>query len=112
MASADLDFGYGDDLPGLEAKLLPLAGVGPWTVGYVAMRVLGAPDVFLANDAAVRNGIRALPPAVDDTQLSLDFREVSPWRSYATMHLWRAAAQASARVAPGARTSPEKKAKQ
>ena len=23
---------------------------------------------------------------------SPDFREVSPWRSYATMHLWRAAA--------------------
>jgi AraC family transcriptional regulator of adaptative response / DNA-3-methyladenine glycosylase II len=112
MASADLDFGYGDDLPGLEAKLLPLAGVGPWTVGYVAMRVLGAPDVFLANDAAVRNGIRALSPAADDAQLSLDFREVSPWRSYATMHLWRAAAQASARAVPEARTSPEKKAKQ
>ena len=59
----ELDFGYGDDLPGLEAKLLPLAGVGPWTVGYVAMRVIGAPDVFLANDAAVRNGIRSLANA-------------------------------------------------
>ena len=63
MASGELDFGYGDDLPGLESKLLPLAGVGPWTVGYVAMRVIGAPDVFLANDAAVRNGIRSLAPA-------------------------------------------------
>ena len=63
MGSGDLDFGYGDDLPGLQAKLLPMAGVGPWTVGYVAMRVIGAPDVFLANDAAVRNGIRALLPS-------------------------------------------------
>jgi AraC family transcriptional regulator of adaptative response / DNA-3-methyladenine glycosylase II len=70
--------------------LLPLPGVGPWTVGYVAMRVLGAPDVFLANDAAVRNGIRAL--SAGNTELSPDFQEVSPWRSYATMHLWRAAA--------------------
>ena len=98
MASGGLDFGYGDDLPALESKLLPLAGVGPWTVGYVAMRVIGAPDVFLANDAAVRNGIRALARAMDggaagpDTLLSPDFRELSPWRSYATMHLWRAAA--------------------
>ncbi|MCU1530987.1 MAG: DNA-3-methyladenine glycosylase 2 family protein [Arthrobacter sp.] len=119
MASGDLDFGYGDDLPGLEAKLLPLAGVGPWTVGYLAMRVIGAPDVFLANDAAVRNGIRSLPPnrsgrpeqggghgpgmnpggapATGEAALTPDFREVSPWRSYATMHLWRAAAQAAAR---------------
>ncbi|XAS68911.1 AlkA N-terminal domain-containing protein [Micrococcaceae bacterium Sec5.7] len=96
MASGELDFGYGDDLPGLEAKLLPLAGVGPWTVGYVAMRVIGAPDVFLANDAAVRNGIRSLAErqmtGVRISPLNLDFREVSPWRSYATMHLWRAAA--------------------
>ena len=107
MASGGLDFGYGDDLPGLESKLLPLAGVGPWTVGYVAMRVIGAPDVFLANDAAVRNGIRSLANATaaaapaPDTPLSPDFRELSPWRSYATMHLWRAAAAPS-----GARTRP------
>ena len=113
MASGELDFGYGDDLPGLEAKLLPLAGVGPWTVGYVAMRVIGAPDVFLANDAAVRNGIRSLAAApagaapgmadpAPDAPLSPEFRELSPWRSYATMHLWRAAAAAQS----GARTSP------
>lgn len=91
MAAGELEFGYGDDLTGLGAKLLPLPGVGPWTVGYVAMRVLGAPDVFLANDAAVRNGIRAIDNG--DSALSPDFRETSPWRSYATMHLWRAAAR-------------------
>ncbi len=124
MAAGDLDFGYGDDLPGLEAKLLPLAGVGPWTAGYVGMRVLGAPDVFLANDAAVRNGIRSLQAAVPGRTAeepaapepaggrtsggppSPDFREVSPWRSYATMHLWAAAAgaQATARKRPATTT--------
>jgi AraC family transcriptional regulator of adaptative response / DNA-3-methyladenine glycosylase II len=68
------------------------------------MRVLGAPDVFLANDAAVRNGIRAIAPGLtspDETPgpaPSADFREVSPWRSYATMHLWRAAAKSSVRT--------------
>ncbi|MCF3141360.1 helix-turn-helix domain-containing protein [Paenarthrobacter sp. AR 02] len=90
MATGKLDFGYGDDFESLERKLLPLPGVGPWTVGYVAMRVLGAPDVFLANDAAVRNGLKVLPVL---SGLSPDFTEVSPWRSYATMHLWRAAAK-------------------
>ena len=102
MAQGELDFGYGDDLAGLTAKLLPLPGVGPWTVGYVAMRVLGAPDIFLGNDAAVRNGIRALTgggsvPGRPDTVFQYQgagnaFQGVSPWRSYATMHLWRAAA--------------------
>ncbi|WP_350004548.1 AlkA N-terminal domain-containing protein [Pseudarthrobacter sp. WHRI 8279] len=94
MADGALDFGYGDSPESLAGKLLPLPGVGPWTTGYLAMRVLGAPDVFLANDAAVRNGIRAL--AAEATTSTPDFREVSPWRSYATMHLWRAAAHAAA----------------
>ena len=113
MASGDLDFGYGDDVHGLEAKLLPLAGVGPWTVGYVAMRVIGAPDVFLANDAAVRNGIRSLAQSPNGAALTPDFREVSPWRSYATMHLWRAAAaaQAAARALPLAQKQTPRKAK-
>ena len=93
-----------DDLAGLQAKLLPLAGVGPWTVGYVAMRVIGAPDVFLANDAAVRNGIRSLGQDPGADPLSPDFREVSPWRSYATMHLWRAAAAAQTAAQTAART--------
>jgi AraC family transcriptional regulator of adaptative response / DNA-3-methyladenine glycosylase II len=100
MAAGELDFGYGDDLPGLRSKLLPLPGVGPWTVGYVAMRVIGAPDIFLDNDAAVRNGVRRLAEkathaaagrAGASEERSQDFREVSPWRSYATVHLWRAA---------------------
>jgi AraC family transcriptional regulator of adaptative response / DNA-3-methyladenine glycosylase II len=104
MAVGELDFGYGDDLAGLSEKLLPQPGIGPWTVGYVAMRVIGAPDVFLGNDAAVRNGIRFLADsrkpatgvsAEGDSEGTPDFREVSPWRSYATMHLWRAASAAS-----------------
>ncbi|RAM36490.1 DNA-3-methyladenine glycosylase 2 family protein [Arthrobacter globiformis] len=113
LAENTLDLGYGDDLPSLSAKLLPQPGVGPWTVGYVAMRVIGAPDIFLANDAAVRNGIRALSVGASpitgtagsgatpssDFQSS-DFREVSPWRSYATMHLWRAAAAAPRNSVP------------
>lgn len=104
MASGRLDFGYGDDLPGLTAALLPLPGVGPWTVGYVAMRVLGAPDIFLANDAAVRNGIRALDNG--ESALSPDFRETSPWRSYATMHLWRAAARPATTTTVHAKVMP------
>jgi AraC family transcriptional regulator, regulatory protein of adaptative response / DNA-3-methyladenine glycosylase II len=102
MADGGLEFGYGDDPASLAAKLLPLPGVGPWTVGYLAMRILGAPDVFLANDAAVRNGIRAL--ARGSTAYTADFREVSPWRSYATMHLWRAAAGAAAATGRGTTT--------
>lgn len=110
---SSLDIGYGDDPASLNAKLLPLAGVGPWTAGYLAMRVLGAPDVFLATDAAVRNGIKALERGADPASgandagtLNPDFREVSPWRSYATMHLWRAAAHPAAAPAKGTPAVP------
>lgn len=105
MATGDLSFGYGDNFASLTDKLLPLAGIGPWTVGYVAMRVLGAPDIFLANDAAVRNGIRSLSAnrsVATEYPGTPDFREVSPWRSYATMHLWRAASSASPVTRTGA----------
>jgi AraC family transcriptional regulator of adaptative response / DNA-3-methyladenine glycosylase II len=105
MAAGDLTFGYGDNFASLADKLLPLAGIGPWTVGYVAMRVIGSPDVFLANDAAVRNGIRSLsanPSLTNQYAGTPDFREVSPWRSYATMHLWRAASSASPLTRRGA----------
>ena len=35
-------------------------GIGPWTAGYLAMRVLGDPDELLAGDLAVRRGAEAL----------------------------------------------------
>lgn len=116
LATGELELGYGDDLPGLRSKLLPLAGIGPWTVGYVAMRVIGAPDIFLANDAAVRNGMRNLSsmalfrmgPGADASSGfsgSPDFSGVSPWRSYATMHLWRAAAAPKSTPAPKTTTT-------
>ncbi|MDP5227899.1 MULTISPECIES: AlkA N-terminal domain-containing protein [Arthrobacter] len=92
MASGELDFGFGDTPETLAAKLLPQPGVGPWTVGYLSMRVLGSPDVFLAGDAAIRNGIRSIGGDGDPA-----FAGVSPWRSYATLHLWRAALTAPRR---------------
>ncbi|MFJ3958761.1 DNA-3-methyladenine glycosylase 2 family protein [Arthrobacter sp. NPDC090010] len=93
MASGELAFGFGDTPETLAERLLPLPGVGPWTVGYLSMRVLGAPDVFLAGDAAIRNGIRSLGGDGDPA-----FASLSPWRSYATLHLWRAAATAPRRI--------------
>ena len=75
----------------LRADLQSFAGVGPWTSGYIAMRVLGAPDVLLTSDVAVRRGAGALglPSNADD--LAMRGRQWAPWRSYAGLHLWRAA---------------------
>jgi AraC family transcriptional regulator of adaptative response / DNA-3-methyladenine glycosylase II len=67
----------------LRERLLSLRGLGPWTVGYIAMRALGDPDVFLPSDAGVRAALARL--GVGATAVSDDW---SPWRSYAVMHLW------------------------
>jgi AraC family transcriptional regulator of adaptative response / DNA-3-methyladenine glycosylase II len=85
IASGDLDVHVGADPDLLAAKLESFAGIGPWTSSYVRMRVLGAPDILLPGDVALRNGAANL--GIDlDTQ-STAWR---PWRSYAGMHLWKA----------------------
>jgi AraC family transcriptional regulator of adaptative response / DNA-3-methyladenine glycosylase II len=69
------------DDPADAWALLDLWGVGPWTAGYVALR-LGDPDVFLAGDVAVLRALRALDGTLDDAARWV------PWRSFAVLHLW------------------------
>lgn len=65
----------------VRAALLACRGVGPWTADYVVMRALHAPDVLLASDLVIKREL--VRREIDDTSAW------SPWRSYATMHLWR-----------------------
>lgn len=75
----------------LQADLLALPGIGPWTAGYVAMRVTRAPDVLLTGDLALRSGAERLGLPASATALTALGARWAPWRSYASMHLWRAA---------------------
>lgn len=100
LADGTLSIGAHDSPESLATKLLPISGIGPWTVGYVSMRVLGNGDVFLPTDAAVRNGYGllrgetlALARTIKADELSKMADPLRPWRSYVTMHLWRAAGE-------------------
>jgi len=75
----------------LTRDLLAVPGIGPWTAGYVAMRVTRAPDVLLTGDLALRNGAAALGLPSEAAALQAEGARWAPWRSYASMHLWRAA---------------------
>jgi AraC family transcriptional regulator, regulatory protein of adaptative response / DNA-3-methyladenine glycosylase II len=88
IASGDLDVHVGADPGELTAKLESFSGVGPWTSAYIRMRVLGSPDTLLPGDVAIRNGAVRL----GITDLASRSEAWRPWRSYAGMHLWRAAA--------------------
>ncbi|MFC5719112.1 DNA-3-methyladenine glycosylase 2 family protein [Streptomyces gamaensis] len=82
LADGTVRLDPGADRDAGESALLALRGIGPWTAGYIRMRALGDPDVFLPGDAGVRQGLAALdasPAAADGWR---------PWRSYAVHHLW------------------------
>ncbi len=96
LASGDLVLSYGQARQTLESSLVALAGIGPWTAGYVAMRVLGSPDILLTSDLALRQGAARLSLPADAKRLAAHGAGWAPWRSYAGMHLWRAAGTAAA----------------
>lgn len=75
----------------LTSRLLALPGIGPWTAGYVAMRVLSAPDVLLATDLVLLKGAAKLGLPTAPRALTDYARRWAPYRSYAGLHLWRVA---------------------
>ena len=69
-----------------------LPGIGAWTAHYIAMRALGHPDAFPAEDLVLQKTL----PTGDDRLTAKALRAHAeawrPWRGYAAIHLWRAAA--------------------
>ena len=75
-----------------RAKLLPLHGIGPWTIDMLLMFSLGRPDVWPVGDLGLRSAVKemfgmpALPAA---TELHLLAEPWRPYRTIATWYLWR-----------------------
>jgi AraC family transcriptional regulator, regulatory protein of adaptative response / DNA-3-methyladenine glycosylase II len=76
----------------VRKDLLALAGIGPWTADYIALRGLGDPDVFPAGDLVLRKALAELPGGagrpVDVATATVRAATWSPWRGYAAQHLW------------------------
>ncbi|WP_431860101.1 AlkA N-terminal domain-containing protein [Micrococcus terreus] len=120
LADGAIDLGTDEGAPpdaaALRARLLELPGIGPWTAGYISMRVARDPDAWLPGDVALVVGARALGilPAAQGRATARDHRALadhaerwSPWRSYAALHLWRAAGPPGAAPhTPPARLEP------
>jgi len=64
-----------------RAGLTQIAGIGPWTIEYVALRGLGDPDAFPLGDSALS--------AAYDGDLKRAHENWRPWRAYAAARLWR-----------------------
>jgi AraC family transcriptional regulator of adaptative response / DNA-3-methyladenine glycosylase II len=90
LADGELRLDPETDRAEARRRLLALPGIGPWTAGYVAMRALGDPDVFLVEDLGVRHALRRLG-GPDDARRARELAAAwAPWRSYASQHLWQA----------------------
>ena len=75
--------------------LVPIKGIGRWTVEMLLMFTLGREDVFALDDLGIQNSIAKLYK-LDKTnkkQFREDMIRVSagwaPYRSFACLHLWR-----------------------
>ena len=91
VAAGALDLDPGADRADVEARLLAVRGIGPWTAAYVAMRALGDPDVFLPTDLGVLRGLAARGGPAEARAAEARAAAWRPWRSYALHHLWSAA---------------------
>lgn len=92
VADGRLDLSIGADRRQLEADLLALPGIGPWTAGYVAMRAAGDPDGWPSGDLVLRQSITPPgQPTIAAKDLDAMAEAWRPWRGYAAMLLWATA---------------------
>jgi AraC family transcriptional regulator of adaptative response / DNA-3-methyladenine glycosylase II len=89
VAGRRLDFGAPTEE--VTAALTTLPGFGEWTAQYIALRALGEPDAFPAADLVLRRVAAQGANMLSVRQLEERAEAWRPWRSYAVMHLWRAA---------------------
>lgn len=95
LADGSLTIDLADTRDDVTERLTAIRGIGPWTADYVVMRALGHPDVFVRRDVAIRSGARSLGLPDADAGLLAESAAFAPWRSYFSMHLWRAAADSA-----------------
>jgi len=102
LAAGDISLDPGADRDEAGARLLALPGIGPWTAGYIKMRALSDPDVFLPGDAGLARALRLLTAGANGGPHPVPLGAAErwrPWRSYAVHHLWATLEAVPARTA-------------
>ncbi len=69
-------------------------GIGRWTVEMLLIFRLGRPDVFPHDDLGIRKGVqrlRGLQAMPTPSQAAALAQAWAPWRSWASLYLWRIA---------------------
>lgn len=84
VADGKLSLARGGDPARLAEEARAVPGIGPWTAGYLGLRVSGAPDAFPTGDVVLQRALGGLSAKATDARAE----RWRPFRAYATLHLW------------------------
>jgi len=89
-----VDFRAERTLDEIVERWTALPGIGPWTAQYIALRALGHPDAFPAEDLVLQKHALGDGGRPTRQQLLEPAQPWRPWRGYAVIQIWREAALA------------------
>ncbi|HSW99838.1 MAG TPA: AlkA N-terminal domain-containing protein [Patescibacteria group bacterium] len=73
-------------------QLVAIPGIGAWTAEYALLRILHWPDAFPAGDLGVQKALGKNKTKISETEAQARAAVWRPWRSYATILLWKSLA--------------------
>jgi len=89
VLNGDVDFRSERTLEEFVSRWVALPGIGPWTASYIAMRGLGHPDAFPADDLVLQKAVPTDGSRMTAKALTARAQAWRPWRAYAVMHVWK-----------------------
>jgi DNA-3-methyladenine glycosylase II len=95
------------DEDAIVAALVPIRGIGRWTVEMMLMFRLGRPDVLPVDDLGIRKGAQLVDKAdamPTPKELVARGERWGPYRTYASLYLWRIADSATRQATPTKRS--------
>ena len=75
--------------PDVKDRLLALKGIGKWTAGYILMRTCNSHDHWPEGDLVLRKALSKRKVLIAHERLEQTFNRWSPYRSFATIHIWK-----------------------
>lgn len=83
----------------VRTELTAITGVGEWTANMQLLFTLGRPDVFPVGDLGIRKGMEELfDREMSRGEMTAEAERWAPYRSYASLYLWRAKEDIAATV--------------
>ena len=96
LLDGTVDFRGERTLDDFVQRWVALPGIGPWTAQYMALRALGHPDAFPAEDLVLQKTVPTDGSRLGAKALATRAQDWRPWRGYAVIQLWREAMSAPA----------------